>query len=176
MSGAGAAQARQRVAVIGQGYVGLPLAMLAVQAGYDVTGIDLDGSRVACLLAGQSYVDDVSAGQLREALGTGRYAASTNYSAAAGFAVALLSVPTPLQDRSPDLSFVIGAGRQLAPYLTRGSVVVLESTTYPGTTEDLLRPVLEQGSGLRAGADFALGYSPERVDPGNRTWTITSTP
>jgi nucleotide sugar dehydrogenase len=176
MSGTAAAEARQRAAVIGQGYVGLPLAMLAVQAGYEVIGIDLDRSRVACLQAGQSYVDDVPDGQLREALGTGRYSASADYSGAAGFSVAVLSVPTPLQDRSPDLSFVTGAARRLAPYLTRGSLVVLESTTYPGTTDDLLRPILEQGSGLRAGADFALGYSPERVDPGNRTWTIASTP
>ena len=88
----------------------------------------------------------------------------------------MITVPTPLRDRSPDLSFVISAARELARYVTRGSVVVLESTTYPGTTDDLRRPILEQGSGLRAGVDFALGYSPERVDPGNQTWTLPMTP
>jgi UDP-N-acetyl-D-glucosamine dehydrogenase len=167
---------RQRLAVIGQGYVGLPLAMLAADAGYEVVGIDLDPSRVDCLRRGESYVDDVDDSQLQEGLASGRYVASTDYADAARFNVAVITVPTPLRDRSPDLSFVISAARELARYVTRGSVVVLESTTYPGTTDDLLRPILEQGSGLRAGVDFALGYSPERVDPGNKTWTLPMTP
>jgi UDP-N-acetyl-D-glucosamine dehydrogenase len=166
----------QRLAVIGQGYVGLPLAMLAVEAGYQVVGIDLDSSRVDRLRRGESYVDDVGNGKLRAALDSGRYAASTEYADAGRFAAAVITVPTPLRDRSPDLSFITMAARELAPYVTRGSVVVLESTTYPGTTDDLLRPILERGSGLRAGADFALGYSPERVDPGNETWTLAVTP
>lgn len=166
----------RKLAVIGQGYVGLPLAMLAVEAGYEVAGIDLDRSRIDCLRRGESYVDDVDDSQLRGALDSGRYTASVDYGDAARFTVAVITVPTPLQDRSPDLSFVTGAARKLARYITRGSVVVLESTTYPGTTDDLLRPILEQGSGLRAGADFALGYSPERVDPGNETWTLAVTP
>jgi UDP-N-acetyl-D-glucosamine dehydrogenase len=165
-----------RLAVIGQGYVGLPLTMLAVDVGYEVVGIDLDGSRVERLRRGESYIDDVADGRLRNALDSGRYTASADYADAAGFAVALITVPTPLHDRSPDLSFVIDAARQLAPYVTRGSLVVLESTTYPGTTDDLLRPILERGSGLTAGTDFALGYSPERVDPGNQTWTLAVTP
>jgi UDP-N-acetyl-D-glucosamine dehydrogenase len=168
--------ARQRLAVIGQGYVGLPLAMLAADAGYEVVGIDLDLSRIDSLRRGESYVDDVDDGQLRQGLASGRYTASADYADAAHFKVAIITVPTPLRDRSPDLSFVISAARELAQYVTRGSVVVLESTTYPGTTDDLLRPILEQGSGLRAGLDFALGYSPERVDPGNETWTIAMTP
>jgi UDP-N-acetyl-D-glucosamine dehydrogenase len=166
----------QRLAVIGQGYVGLPLAMLAADAGYEVVGIDLDRSRIDSLCRGESYVDDVTDSQLRTALDGGRYTASADYADAARFAVAVITVPTPLRDRSPDLSFVSSAARELAPYLTRGSVVVLESTTYPGTTDDMLRPILEQGSGLKAGADFALGYSPERVDPGNETWTLAVTP
>jgi UDP-N-acetyl-D-glucosamine dehydrogenase len=165
-----------RLAVVGQGYVGLPLTMLALDAGYEVVGIDLDGSRVERLRRGESYIDDVADGRLRSALGSGRYTASADYADAAGFAVALITVPTPLHDRSPDLSFVVEAARQLAPYVTRGSLVVLESTTYPGTTDDLLRPILERGSGLTAGTDFALGYSPERVDPGNETWTLAVTP
>jgi UDP-N-acetyl-D-glucosamine dehydrogenase len=167
---------QQRLAVIGQGYVGLPLAMLAVEAGYEVVGIDLDHSRVDRLRRGDSYVDDVDDAQLGHALESGRYTASTDYADVARFTVAVITVPTPLRDRSPDLSFVTSAASELASYVTRGSVVVLESTTYPGTTDDLLRPILEQGSGLRAGADFALGYSPERVDPGNPIWTLAVTP
>ena len=166
----------QRLAIIGQGYVGLPLAVTAVGAGYDVIGIDLDHSRVDRLSRGESYVDDVSDDQLRAALSGGRYRPTANYEDAANFAVAVITVPTPLRDRSPDLSFVRSAARELARHVTRGSLVVLESTTYPGTTEDLLRPILEHGSGLTAGRDFSLGYSPERMDPGNDTWTLVSTP
>jgi UDP-N-acetyl-D-glucosamine dehydrogenase len=168
--------APQRLAVIGQGYVGLPLAMLAVEAGYDVVGIDVDRLRIDRLRRGESYVDDVGHGQLRTALDSGRYTASADYADAAQFSVAVITVPTPLRDRSPDLTFVRSAARDLARYVTRGSVVVLESTTYPGTTDDVLRPILELGSGLSAGKDFALGYSPERVDPGNQTWTLAATP
>ena len=167
---------RQRLVVVGQGYVGLPLAMLAADAGYEVVGIDLDASRVDRLSRGESYVDDVDDRQLQAGLASGRYTASADYADAARFDVAVITVPTPLRDRSPDLSFVISSARELAPYVTPGSVVVLESTTYPGTTDDLLGPILEQGSGLRVGVDFALGYSPERVDPGNETWTLAMTP
>ena len=166
----------QKVAIIGQGYVGLPLAMLAVEAGYEVVGVDLDRSRIDRLRRGESYVDDVDDTQLRAALDCGRYIASADYADAARFVVGVITVPTPLRNRSPDLSFVTSAARELARYVTCGSAVVLESTTYPGTTDDLLRPILEEGSGLKAGQDFALGYSPERVDPGNETWTLTATP
>jgi len=166
----------RKLAVIGQGYVGLNLAMAAVEAGYGVVGVDLDRSRVDRLRLGESYVDDVGDTRLRTALRSGRFTPTTEYADAAGFSVAVITVPTPLRDRSPDLSFVTEAARELAPYVTPGSLVVLESTTYPGTTEDLLRPILEKYSGLTAGMDFALGYSPERVDPGNRTWTLAATP
>jgi nucleotide sugar dehydrogenase len=162
--------------VVGQGYVGLPLAMLAAEAGHHVVGIDVDASRVELLRRGESYVDDVDDASLRAALDSGRYEATADYSDAAGFDVAVITVPTPLRNRTPDLSFVTSAARELSRYVTPGSLVVLESTTYPGTTEELLRPILEQGSGLRVGADFALGYSPERVDPGNKDWTLSATP
>jgi UDP-N-acetyl-D-glucosamine dehydrogenase len=162
--------------IIGQGYVGLPLAMLAVEAGHHVVGIDVDASRVELLQRGESYVDDVEDARLRAALDSGRYVATTDYSNIAGFDVAVITVPTPLQNRTPDLSFVTSAARELSRYVTSGSLVVLESTTYPGTTEDLLRSILERGSGLSAGADFSLGYSPERVDPGNKAWTLSATP
>jgi UDP-N-acetyl-D-glucosamine dehydrogenase len=166
----------RKLVVVGQGYVGLPLAVAAVEAGYHVLGIDIDRARVRRLRRGESYVDDIPDSRLRDALDTGRYLVSTDHTGAAGFTAAVIAVPTPLRDGCPDLSLVAQAGRDLAPHLTRGSLVVLESTTYPGTTEDLLRPILEQGSGLTAGEDFALGYSPERIDPGNATWTLASTP
>jgi len=162
--------------VIGQGYVGLPLAMLAVEAGHHVVGIDVDQSRAAMLQRGESYVDDVPDAQLRMALDSGRYMATSNYSDVAAFDVAVITVPTPLRNSAPDLSFVTSAANELSQYMTPGCLVVLESTTYPGTTEDLLRPILERGSGLSAEADFFLGYSPERVDPGNKDWTLSATP
>jgi UDP-N-acetyl-D-glucosamine dehydrogenase len=166
----------QRVAVIGQGYVGLPLSMLAVQAGFQVTGLDVDPVRAARLQGGDSYVDDVSADELQAALSSGRYTPTGDYAAVAGFDIAVITVPTPLLRRSPDLSYVLQAAGSLAPYVTRGALVVLESTTYPGTTEGLVRPALEEGSGLAAGPDFSLAYSPERVDPGNLTWPLAATP
>jgi len=164
------------LAVIGQGYVGLPLAMLAVGVGHHVVGLDIDTTRVELLRHGESYVDDVDDAQLRAALDSGRYVATADYRDVAGFDVAVITVPTPLRNRIPDLSFVTSAAKELSRYVTPGSLVVLESTTYPGTTEDLVRPLLEEGSGLTAGTDFALGYSPERVDPGNKTWPLSATP
>jgi UDP-N-acetyl-D-glucosamine dehydrogenase len=166
----------QRVAIIGQGYVGLPLSMLAIQAGYKVVGLEADPVRAERLRQCDSYVDDISSDELRAAMGSGLFTPATDYSAAAGFDIAVITVPTPLRDRSPDLSFISRAARSLAPYLTRGKLVILESTTYPGTTEDIVRPLLEVGSGLTAGQDFGLAYSPERVDPGNATWPLAATP
>jgi UDP-N-acetyl-D-glucosamine dehydrogenase len=166
----------QRVAIIGQGYVGLPLSMLAVEVGHEVIGIDADAARVERLRQCDSYVDDIASDQLRAAVDSGLFTSSADYSAVAGFDVAVITVPTPLRERSPDLSFITQAASSLAPYLTRGKLVILESTTYPGTTEDVLQPLLEAGSGLTAGRDFGLAYSPERVDPGNATWPLAATP
>jgi nucleotide sugar dehydrogenase len=165
-----------KVAVIGQGYVGLPLAIRAVNAGYAVVGLDQDDRRVKQLQGAVSYVADVSPEQLAAALDSGRYLPSADYAAAAGFDVCVIAVPTPLSDGVPDLSFITGAAQSIAPHLARGATVILESTTYPGTTEELLGPLLEKGSGLRAGADFCLGYSPERIDPGNPHWRLENTP
>jgi len=166
----------QKIVVVGQGYVGLPLAMRAVEAGYRVVGVDVDPDRVAALLAGRSYVEDVAAGTVTAALATGRYVATGDYDAAQGFDHAVVTVPTPLADGLPDMSYVEAAMRELATRITRGSTVVLESTTYPGTTDKLVAPLLEAGSGLRAGVDFHLGYSPERIDPGNPAWGLVNTP
>jgi UDP-N-acetyl-D-glucosamine dehydrogenase len=165
-----------RVLVMGQGYVGLPLAMRAVEVGYDVVGFDVDANRVKRLAAGESYVEDVPGGVLGAALASGRYRPSSETKACAGFDVAVITVPTPLREGNPDLSYIEDAARTLARFLRPGATVVLESTTYPGTTEELVGPIMEEGSGLVAGSDFHLGYSPERIDPGNPTWTFVNTP
>jgi UDP-N-acetyl-D-glucosamine dehydrogenase len=169
-------QRREKVVVVGQGYVGLPLALRAVEAGYDVVGLEADAGRAKCLAAGESYVEDVGSPALAAALATGRYLPTSEAKKCAGFDVAIISVPTPLREGVPDLSFVEAGATTIARYLRPGATVVLESTTYPGTTEELVGPILETGSGLSVGADFALGYSPERIDPGNPTWTLVNTP
>ncbi len=164
-----------RVVVIGQGYVGLPVAVRAVQVGYTVVGFDVAQARVDQLAAGRSYVGDISDDELAAAL-AGGYRPSSDPADLAGFDVAVISVPTPLHDGLPDLSAIESAGALLAPHVRRGCCVILESTTYPGTTAELLCPILEDGSGLKAGPDFHVGYSPERIDPGNPTHTLVSTP
>jgi UDP-N-acetyl-D-glucosamine dehydrogenase len=166
----------RRVVVVGQGYVGLPLAMRAVAVGHDVVGFDVDEGRVKALASSESYVTDVPAHLVQAALASGRYKPSCDENDLEGFAVAIIDVPTPLRDGVPDLSHVEGAARMLADHLGRGALVVLESTTYPGTTEELVGPILEERSGLVAGTDFHLGYSPERIDPGNPMWSLANTP
>jgi nucleotide sugar dehydrogenase len=166
----------QSLVIIGQGYVGLPVAMRAVEAGYNVIGLDTDHYRIRRLLSGGSYIDDVPDRAVVTALASGRYHPSTDYTNAAGFGYAIIAVPTPLRDGTPDLRFVEDAAMALAPLLTPGATVVLESTTYPGTTDGFLRTILERGSGLHAGSDFYLGYSPERIDPGNPHWSFRNTP
>jgi UDP-N-acetyl-D-glucosamine dehydrogenase len=172
----GQKEAGQKVAVLGQGYVGLPLAIRAVEMGYEVVGFDTDARRVQLLAEASSYVEDVSSGQLAEALATGRYFPTSFPARLEGFDIALITVPTPLREGGPDLSFVKDAGRALAQHLEPGAVVVLESTTYPGTTEELLAGILADGSGLVPGRDFHLGYSPERIDPGNRHFSFAEIP
>ncbi|MFP5319069.1 MAG: nucleotide sugar dehydrogenase [Acidimicrobiia bacterium] len=165
-----------RVLVVGQGYVGLPLAMRAVEVGHTVCGLDADASRVARLVAGESYVEDVGDETLRAAFATGRYTVSADPGACEGFDVAVVTVPTPLREGLPDLSYIEKAAETLGAHVRPGNTVVLESTTYPGTTEELFGPILEKASGLRAGHDFFLGYSPERIDPGNPEWGLVNTP
>jgi UDP-N-acetyl-D-glucosamine dehydrogenase len=165
-----------RVVVVGQGYVGLPLAMRAVEVGYDVVGFEVGSRRLACLRAAESYVEDITSAELKRALAGNRYLPTDDPKDLDGFDVALITVPTPLREGSPDLSFVEEAGGVLAAHLKVGALVVLESTTYPGTTEELLADLLETGSGLVAGTDFHLGYSPERIDPGNPKYGLVGTP
>lgn len=162
--------------VVGQGYVGLPVAMRAVEQGYRVVGLDLDARRIESLTRGESFIDDISSAKLASAVSGGDYLPSSDYADARGFDFAVITVPTPLREGLPDLSFIQSAAASLAPLLTKGATVVLESTTYPGTTEELLVPILEGGSGLKAGEDFHVGYSPERIDPGNKQWGFVETP
>jgi UDP-N-acetyl-D-glucosamine dehydrogenase len=163
-----------RVLIVGQGYVGLPVSMRAVEVGFDVVGLEASADRAAALQAGNSYVPDVSDDQLRSALRAG-YRPVGDPGHVGPFDVAVITVPTPLRDGAPDLSYVEDAAASLARRLRAGALVVLESTTYPGTTDELVRPLLEQGSGLKAG-EFFLGYSPERIDPGNARWGFVNTP
>lgn len=166
----------QTVVIVGQGYVGLPVAMRAVAVGYSVVGIDLDRNRIESLKRGESYVDDITNEELKAALASGRYLPTTDYDDTNNFDIAVISVPTPLRESLPDLTYIESSTESLAARLKKGATVVLESTTYPGTTEELVAPLLEKGSGLTAGVDFFVGYSPERIDPGNKTWGFVNTP
>ena len=160
--------------MVGQGYVGLPVAMRAVEVGFDVVGFDVSVERVEALARGESFVGDVSDATVAAALEAG-YLPTFDAADLAGFDVAVISVPTPLRDGAPDLAYIEDAGRALGAHLRKGACVVLESTTYPGTTAELLGPILEEASGLVRG-EYALGYSPERIDPGNETHTFVNTP
>ncbi len=172
----GDAHAAERVIIVGQGYVGLPLAVRAVEQGHDVVGFDLDEGRIAQLTAGESYIEDIPHARLAACLATGRYRATADPDDLDGFDIAVISVPTPLREGQPDLSYIEASARELGSRMKPGACVILESTTYPGTTEELVAPILEEASGLFAGTDFQLGYSPERIDPGNATWTLETTP
>ena len=164
-----------RVAVLGQGYVGLVVAMRASEAGFEVVGLEPDEPRAASLAAGRSYIEDVPDQVLQAALARG-YHPTSDPAELAGYDVAVISVPTPLHEGLPDLSYIEEAGAMAAAHLTPGALVVLESTTYPGTTEELLAPLLAAISGLTPGSDFLLAYSPERIDPGNPSFGLHNTP
>ncbi|MGH3771202.1 MAG: nucleotide sugar dehydrogenase [Pseudonocardiaceae bacterium] len=166
----------RRVAVVGQGYVGLPVAIRAVEVGFDVVGFDVDKTRIDCLRKAETFIDDITDGDLAIAMSTGRYLPTDDPAALAGFGVAVVCVPTPLRDGAPDLSYVENAAGIIAPHITPGCCVILESTSYPGTTEEIFLPILEAGSGLRADEQFFVGYSPERIDPGNEIWRFHNTP
>lgn len=163
------------IGVIGQGYVGLTLACAAASEGFRVVGIDVDAQRIEELRSGQLAVPGVNEQLFRSAISSGRMELSTDTEEIARADIIVICVPTPLRNGSPDLSFVEGAALRVAEHLTAGKLVILESTTYPGTTEEILRPVLES-SGLIAGRDFLLSYSPERVDPGNIEYDFRSIP
>jgi UDP-N-acetyl-D-glucosamine dehydrogenase len=163
------------VAIVGQGYVGLSLACAAADAGFPVTGIDLDEARIQGLSAGILCVPGVTEEAFLAGISTQRISFTTDTEPLRSADIVLICVPTPLRDHAPDLLYVEGACRELALRLQAGRLVILESTTYPGTTDELVRPLLES-SGLIAGRDFLLAYSPERIDPGNEEFTLRNTP
>ncbi len=166
-----------KIAIIGLGYVGLPLAMVFADAGTEVVGIEAVPERCAQVEAGESYIQDVSSAELRRVVDAGLLHATPEYAAIEDCEAVIICLPTPLNaNREPDLTLVKDATRKLAGHLRRGQLVTLESTTYPGTTREELAPILEEGSGLRAGLDFHLAFSPERIDPGRTDFTTKTTP
>jgi UDP-N-acetyl-D-glucosamine dehydrogenase len=165
-----------RAGVIGLGYVGLPLAMAFAEAGFYVTGIDVDQQKVDQANRGESYIPDVSSQELRALIATGRLSFTSDYAVLADLDAISICVPTPLRKtRDPDISYILSATQQIRKYLHPGQIIVLESTTYPGTTDEVLRPELES-SGLKVGQDFFLAFSPERIDPGNAGFGTRNTP
>ncbi|MGH9161966.1 MAG: nucleotide sugar dehydrogenase, partial [Vicinamibacteraceae bacterium] len=164
------------IGVVGLGYVGLPLAVAFADAGFHVIGIDASPTRVDQLQAGQSPILDVPSSVLQRHLGSGLFCPTVDYADLARAEAIFVCVPTPFdRAKAPDLRYILDAATSLSTVLRPGHLIILESTTYPGTTEDVLIPTLER-SGLKAGRDFHVAFSPERIDPGNRTFTIANTP
>jgi UDP-N-acetyl-D-glucosamine dehydrogenase len=165
------------LSIIGLGYVGLPLGLQFARNGVDVLGIDIDAAKVDSINEGKSYIYHITADSIAQQLTAGRLSASTDFSRIRECDAVVICVPTPLnKNREPDISFILKTGEAIAPHLQRGTLVVLESTTYPGTTDEELRTVLESGSGLIAGQDFHLAFSPEREDPGNPDSKVAKIP
>ncbi|HIZ30879.1 MAG TPA: nucleotide sugar dehydrogenase [Candidatus Fournierella merdipullorum] len=166
-----------RVGVVGLGYVGLPLAVEKAKAGFETIGFDVQAAKVDMVNAGRNYIGDVVDSDLEEIVKAGKLRATTDFSFIKDVDFIAICVPTPLDaHQEPDISFVRDSTIAVSKHLKAGTMVVLESTTYPGTTEELIRPLLEQGSGLVCGEDFYLGFSPERVDPGNLIYKTKNTP
>lgn len=166
-----------RIGVVGIGYVGLPLAVVFAEAGFDVIGVDPDEDKVAAINRGESYILDVDSTRIKSLVESGKLTASTEYAVLADVDAVSICVPTPLRKTGdPDLSFIASASKSLAPYLHEGMVIVLESSTYPGTTREMILPEMESSSGLSVCEDFFLAFSPERVDPGRKDWTTINTP
>ena len=166
-----------KIAVVGLGYVGLPLSLQFARSCASVMGLDVDAKKVQLLNNGQSYIKHVEPSAIAELVKSGKFLACTEFSQIKEVEAVIICVPTPLtKNREPDISFVLETGRTIAPYLCQGVLVVLESTTYPGTTDTDLRAVLEEGSGMKAGLDFHLAFSPEREDPASRESNVKSIP
>lgn len=166
-----------KTAIIGLGYVGLPLSLQFARSGVQVLGLDIDQSKVDAIHAGRSYIHHIPAEDIAALVNAGQFSASADFSRVAEVDAVIICVPTPLsKNRDPDISYVLKSGEAIAPHLKKGTVVVLESTTYPGTTDEDLRYVLEKGSGLVAGRDFHLAFSPEREDPGNPQSIVAEIP
>lgn len=165
------------VGVVGLGYVGLPLAVEKAKAGFKTIGFDVQDEKVKLVNEGHNYIGDVVDNDLKELVSNGMLTATTDFSFVKDVDFIAICVPTPLDaHQQPDISYVKSSTEEISKYLTKGTMVVLESTTYPGTTEELIKPILEEGSGLKCGEDFYLGFSPERVDPGNLIYKTKNTP
>lgn len=165
------------VGVVGLGYVGLPLAVEKAKAGFKTIGFDVQDEKVKLVNEGHNYIGDVVDKDLKELVDNGMLKATTDFSFVKDVDFIAICVPTPLDaHQQPDISYVKSSTEEISKYLTKGTMVVLESTTYPGTTEELIKPILEEGSGLKCGEDFYLGFSPERVDPGNLIYKTKNTP
>lgn len=165
------------VGVVGLGYVGLPLAVEKAKAGFKTIGFDIQEEKVNLVNEGHNYIGDVVDSDLKKLVEDGMLKATSDFSFVADVDFVAICVPTPLdRHQQPDISYVKSSTEEISKYLTKGTMVVLESTTYPGTTEELIRPILENGSGLKCGEDFYLGFSPERVDPGNLIYKTKNTP
>src|SRR3972149_1523958 len=165
-----------RLGIIGMGYVGLPLALEFCKAGFDVTGIDLDKKKIDSINSGNSYIEDATDADIRSAVHDGKLHATTDFSVLQQLDAVSICVPTPLRKtKDPDISYIISATQQIARYLHKGQLIVLESTTYPGTTEEIILPELES-KGLKVGVDFFLAFSPERIDPVNKQFNTKNTP
>jgi UDP-N-acetyl-D-glucosamine dehydrogenase len=166
-----------KIAVVGLGYVGLPLSLQFARSCVSVLGLDVDAKKVQLLNSGQSYIKHIEPSAIAELVKSGKFSASTEFCRIKEVEAVIICVPTPLtKNREPDISFVVKTGEMIAPYLAKGALVVLESTTYPGTTDEDLRMVLEERSGMKAGLDFHLAFSPEREDPANRESKVKSIP
>ncbi len=166
-----------KTAIIGLGYVGLPLSLQFARSGVEVLGLDVDQAKIEAIHAGNSYIHHIPDDDIAALVKDGKLSASTDFSRVSEVDAVIICVPTPLsQNREPDISYVLKSGEAIAPHLKRGTVVILESTTYPGTTDEDLRGVLESGSGLIAGKDFFLAFSPEREDPGNPQSVVADIP
>jgi UDP-N-acetyl-D-glucosamine dehydrogenase len=166
-----------KVAIVGLGYVGLPLSLQFARSGATVLGLDIDPEKVNAINAGRSYIKHIESSAIAQQLEKKAFRASTDFSEVRSVDAVIICVPTPLnKNREPDISYIIKTGESIAPHLHKGILVVLESTTYPGTTDEDLRAVLEKGSGLKAGSDFHLAFSPEREDPGNPNSKVAEIP
>ena len=166
-----------KIAIVGLGYVGLPLSLQFARSNTTVLGLDIDKAKVKSLMAGRSYIKHIESSAIAEGVKSGRFSASTDFSLVKEVEAVIICVPTPLnKNREPDISYILETGKSIAPHLSRGTLVVLESTTYPGTTDEDLRRVLEEGSGLKAGVDFHLAFSPEREDPANPNSVVATIP
>jgi nucleotide sugar dehydrogenase len=165
------------IGIVGLGYVGLPLSLQFARSGVTVLGLDIDPSKVDALNKGQSYIKHIEPAAIADALEKKKFSATTDFSRVRELDAVIICVPTPLnKNREPDISYILATGKAIAPHLKKGALVVLESTTYPGTTDEDLREVLEKESGLKAGTDFHLAFSPEREDPGNPDSKVASIP